>query len=191
MSIGGVGKSSGGGSVRKTSSSKSSSSSKKASSSKPTASTKKPAQATNDKVKVSKPESAAAAKQSNQLVNNLGSNFAAKKPGEQTQQQKEREQELFNRLGDRVTPGKNGNEGSFMQGAGKVEEMTQELFKPEAAAGRDGSAVQDRFNKYMEDNHRDPRMDAKISGKDHNLLDMTLSNPAANLRETVMGGFTK
>jgi hypothetical protein len=186
MSVSGVGKSSGGGgSVRKSSSSKSSSSTKKASSAtKPS----KPAKAAADSVKVNKPEAAGAAKQSNQLINNLGGNFSAKKAGEKTPEQVEREKEIFNQLGDRVTPGKSGR---FGEGVTSVDEMTQELFKPEAAAGRDGSDVQNRFNKYMEENHRDPRMDAKISGKDHQFLDMTLSNPAANMRETVTGGFSK
>lgn len=143
-----------------------------------------------DSVKVGKGEGKNAAKQSDKMVSglaNLSLIKAPEKSAERTPEQVAREKELFNNMANRVTP---GSEGSFMQGASGIQEDAQELFKPEAKAGRDGSAVQDRFNSYMEESNRDARMSASLSGKDKDLLDVTLSNPVAGKKETIFGGFS-
>jgi hypothetical protein len=140
-----------------------------------------------DSVKVGKGEGKNAAKQSDKMVGGLANSFSAIRPPERSPEQIAREKELFNSLADRVTP---GSEGSFLQGTTNAQDDAKELFQPEAKAGRDGSAVQDRFNKYMEESKRDARMEASLNGKDKDLLDVSISNPVAGKKETIWGGFS-
>jgi len=42
----------------------------------------------------------------------------------------------------------------------------------------------------MEEAKRDARMQAKVHGKDHDLLDVSISNPVAGKKETIWGGFS-